>query len=167
MKKHFLFITLWLSPLLLIAATPGLAAVEKTVVSVTVAEEEALSGYDSYHEFIEFEEKGYQRIIFHAAIPLKEFKFIEIINNDEGLPVKARALYSLNELKPDEPFVVTWMEWGSMPHRGIVFIDEDNETRCYFIAMSGDDGSLVLNEHPVACQDAPGRSDEVKLLLVQ
>lgn len=155
MKKKLLFITLLLPTLLLIAATPVFTAMEENFVSVEVATEEAINRYDSYHEFIEFKEKGYQKIVFQAAVPLKEFKFIEIIRNDKGMPAKGRALYSLNELKPDKPFVVTWMEWGSMPHRGITFIDNKNETRCFFITLHGGDGSIVLSAYPVAYQGVP------------
>lgn len=155
MKKQFLFITLLLSTLLLISATPVFAAMGKSLVAVEVTAGDTLKKYDSYHEFIEFKEKDYQKLIFQAAVPLREFTFIEIVRNDKGMPVKGRALYSVDELKPGSPFVVTWMEWGSMPHRGITFIDENNETRCFFITMSGDDGSILLAEYPIAYQGVP------------
>ncbi|MDL2263972.1 hypothetical protein LJC31_04910 [Synergistaceae bacterium OttesenSCG-928-I11] len=149
MKKTILLIALLMPALLLITATPAFA------VSVEVATEEVLNRYDSYHEFMEFKEEGYQKIVFLTAAPLKAFKFIEIVRNDIGLPTAGNALYSLDELRPGEPFVVTWMEWGSMPHRGITFIDGNDQTRCFFISSHGGDGSLVLTEYPVVYQGVP------------
>ncbi|MDL2313509.1 hypothetical protein LJC36_00845 [Desulfovibrio sp. OttesenSCG-928-C14] len=155
MKKHFLFSTLLLSTLLSFAATPVFAAMGKNFVNVEVVTGPDLNRYSSYYEFMEFKENGYQKIVFQAAASLKEFKFIEISRNDKGMPVKGHALYSLDELKHDKPFVVTWMEQGSLPHRGVTFIDENNETRCFFIGLHGGDGSVVLSEYPVAYQGVP------------
>ncbi|MDL2216920.1 hypothetical protein LJB81_04250 [Desulfovibrio sp. OttesenSCG-928-M14] len=155
MKKHFLLGTPLLSILLLLAAAQAFAAMENSFVSVEAVTGDMLNRYDSYHEFMEFKEKDYQKVVFQAAVPLKKFQFIEIIRNDKGMPVKGGALYSLNELKPDKPFVVTWMEQGSLPHRGITFIDDNNEIRCFFINLHGADGSIVLSEYPVSCQGVP------------
>lgn len=155
MKKQFLLIALSLSTILLMSVTPVFAAMDKSFVSVEVATGEVLSKYSSYHEFIEFKEKDYQKLVFQAAVPLKSFTFIEIIRNDKGMPEKGRVLYSLDELNPDKPFVVTWMEWGLLPHRGITFIDNTNETKCFFIGQSGDDGSMLLTEYPVFYQGVP------------
>ncbi|MDL2209498.1 hypothetical protein LJC36_00975 [Desulfovibrio sp. OttesenSCG-928-C14] len=156
MKKQFLSISLLLSTLLLMAAAPAFAAMENSFVSVSVVTEETLGKYEFHHEFIEFKEKDYQKLVFQASVPLKSFTFIEIIRNDKGMPSKGRALYSLDALKPDKPFVVTWMEWGLLPHRGITFIDDNNATRCFFIGQSGDDGSMLLTEYPVSYQGVPG-----------
>jgi hypothetical protein len=38
------------------------------------------------------------------------------------------------------------MEWGSIPHRGISFKDGTDTTRYFYIAASGEDGSLLLVE---------------------
>lgn len=122
---------------------------EKALVSVDYATDELLGKYDSFAEFIEFEDEDYQKIIFTTNIAVKDFRFIEIGFEAEDTDVtffENNVLYSLAELLPTKPFVVTWMEWGSIPHRGISFIDETDTTRYFYIAMSGEDGSLLLVE---------------------
>ena len=122
---------------------------EKVHVSVDLATDEILSKYDSYAEFIEFEDDGYQKIVFTTNIPVKDFRFIAVDYKEENTNIvffESEVLFSLKELTPEEPFVVTWMEWGSTPHRGISFIDETDATRYFYIAMSGEDGSLLLVE---------------------
>jgi len=122
---------------------------EEVFVSVDYATDELLSKYDSFDEFVEFEDEGYQKIVFTTAIAVKDFRFIEVGYKDENMNVtffENKGLYSLEELSPEKPFVVTWMEWGSIPHRGISFVDETNTTRYFYIAMSGENASLHLVE---------------------
>ena len=122
---------------------------EQALVSVDYATDELLSTYDSCAEFIEFEDEGYQKIIFTTNIPVKDFRFIAVDYKEENTNIvffESEVLFSLKELTPEEPFVVTWMEWGSTPHRGISFIDETDATRYFYIAMSGEDSSLLLVE---------------------
>jgi len=122
---------------------------EEVLVSVDYATDELLSKYNSFNEFVEFEDEGYQRIIFTTSIAVKDFRFIEVGFKDEDKKVaffENDVLYSMAELSPEKPFVVTWMEWGTIPHRGISFVDETNTTRYFYISMSGKDGSLLLVE---------------------
>ena len=129
------------------ASTPP--ANEKAIVSVDLATDELLSIYDSYFEFIEFEDENYQKIIFTTNIAIKNFRFIEIGFKDEDTDFtffENKELYSIEELSPTKPFVVTWLEQGTIPHRGISFMDETGTIRYFYISMSGMDGSLLLVE---------------------
>lgn len=131
------------------SSKPGTSLTEEVLVSVDYATDELLSKYDSYAEWIEFEDEGYQKIIFTTNIAAKDFKFIEVNYRTEDADIiffENEVLYSLEELSPEEPFVVTWMEWGSIPHRGVSFVDETDTTRYFCIVMSGKDGSLHLDE---------------------
>ena len=122
---------------------------EKVFVSVDYATDELLSKYDFLDKFVEFEDEGYQKIIFTTNIKVKDFRFIEVGYEEKDMNVtffENKVLYSMEELSPEKPFVVTWMEWGSIPHRGISYVDETNNTRYFYIAMSGKDGSLLLVE---------------------
>lgn len=122
---------------------------EEFSVNVDYATAALLDKYDSFNEFIEFEEEGYQKIIFTVNIAVKNFSFIELgyTEGEDGLGiVESAVLYALDELSPGKPFVVTWMEWGSIPHRGISFTDEAGEARSFYVSMSGKDGSLLLVE---------------------
>jgi beta-lactamase regulating signal transducer with metallopeptidase domain len=118
-------------------------------IRIDLATDELLNKYDSYNEFIEFKDEDYQRIVITPYIELKNFKFIEIGYDESENKVKyfeKNVLYSIDKLLPQKPFVVTWMEWGSIPHRGISFVDENNKTRSFYIAQSGKDGALLLLE---------------------
>lgn len=128
---------------------PSDSATEEALVSVDYASDELLSEYDSFSEFIEFEDEGFQKIIFTTNIAVKDFRFIEVGYKDDDIDFtffENDVLYSLEELSPAKPFVVTWMEQGTIPHRGISFIDETGATRYFCIAMSGEDGSVFLVE---------------------
>lgn len=128
---------------------PSDPVTEKALVNVDYATDELLSKYDSFSEFTEFEDEGFQKIIFTTNIAVKDFKFIEVGFKDDNIDFtffESDVLYSLEELSPAKPFVVSWMEQGSIPHRGISFIDETGATRHFCITMSGEDGSVFLAE---------------------
>lgn len=128
---------------------PATSATEKVLVSVDYMTDELLSKYDSFAEFIEFEDESSQKIIFTTNIAVKNFKFIEVGYKDKDVNVtffENKVLYSLEELSPAKPFAAIWMERGTVPHRGISFIDETDTARYFYIAMSGEDGSLLLVE---------------------
>lgn len=118
-------------------------------VNVDYVTDDLLSKYSSYNEFTEFEEEGYQKIVFLADNSVRDFRFIQIGYEDEAANIyffESKELYSLPELSPEKPLVVTWMQAGTIPHRGITFVDEENISRYFYITMSGEDGSLRLVE---------------------
>ena len=124
-------------------------ATEEVEISLDLMRDELLDKYASYEEFIEFDDESYQKIIINTNVAVKDFKFIEIgYEEKENSPVflENKILYSLEQLSPEKPFIVTWMEQGAIPHRGISFVDESNATRYFYITASGEDGSLVLIE---------------------
>ena len=106
----------------------------------------ALDQLGSYHEFVEFDEVDHPRIVVTTGETVQHFHFVELqweFEGDESF-VWATILYSLDELRPAQPFVVTWMEWGTFPHRGISFEDEDGMIWIFAIQSSGYDGTLFL-----------------------
>lgn len=128
---------------------PIVSETEDVSLRVDYATDELLSKYDSFEEFVEFKDEDYQKIVFTTNITVKDFKFIEVAYKEEDSNIsffENKVLYSLDELSPEKPFIVTWMEQGAIPHRGISFVDETNTTRYFYIAMSGKDGSLLLVE---------------------
>ena len=121
---------------------------EELIVSVDYATEELINKYGAVEEF---EEEGFQKVIFTTNLAVKNFRFIEISYKEEDGTIKFfenKVLYSLDEFLPEKPFVVIWMEQGAIPHRGIAFDDESGTTRHYYLSMSGEDGSVLLVEFP-------------------
>ena len=108
-----------------------------------------LSQLNSYHEFVEFEEENTPRIVIWADVPLRDFYFVEVDFSPEYTMefMFAHIIYPKDELSPDVPFVVTFLNRGTIPHRGIVFFDEEYQDHRFFSIMkSGYDNSLSLLE---------------------
>ena len=121
---------------------------EELIVSVDCATNELINKYDAVEEF---DEAGDQKIILTTNLAVKNFRFIEIGYQEEDGSIKFfenKALFSLDEFLPNKPFVVTWMEQGAIPHRGVAFDDENGATRHFYLSMSGEDGSVLLVEFP-------------------
>jgi hypothetical protein len=121
---------------------------EKVSVSVDYAPDEISGEYDFFED--EYGDYETERIMFRTNTAVKDFSFIEIgfIEKDTDLKYyKSRSsLYSMNEFLPEKPLVVTWLEQGLMPHRGISFVDENDKTRYFYLSKSGEDNSLLLIE---------------------
>jgi hypothetical protein len=121
------------------------ASAKKVLLRVDLAPGKISGEYYLFEE----EYKGYtpSKIIFRTNIAAKDFKFIALEYDQKAEAIKpSKVLYSLDALLPEKPLVVTWMEIGSVPHRGISFLDENNVTRYFSLSVSGEDGSTVLAE---------------------
>ncbi len=119
---------------------------EKVLITADYATDEILSAYDSFSEFIESEEIS-QKIIFTTNVGVKSFSFIEVIYKEkdgEFAFFENGELFSTEDFSPEKPFLVSWMETGAIPNRGISFVDESGTTRYFYLASSGEDGSLIL-----------------------
>ena len=116
---------------------------QKVEISVDFADNVNL---DSFASLNEFHDEGDQRIIFMTNVPVAGFSYVEIGYTEDSDFFVDDVLFSLFELLPDSPFVVTWMHQGYIPHRGITYAGENGETRYFTINQSGEDGSLILVE---------------------
>jgi len=103
-----------------------------------------LEQVEHYHEFIHpnpwINERGsHMRIVFTTQVTVRNFKFLDIIWMDSSQIEGAEAhylvrnvLYSLEELTPEIPFVVTGISLGCVLAReAFSFIDEDDELRVF------------------------------------
>ena len=108
-----------------------------------------LNQYNYYNEYTEINEPDTQKIVITTDKTVIEFHFVEIDFDyfDGSDTVLATILHSAGELSPEKPFVVNWAQRGSIPHRGVVFLDEGAKAnRLLIISESGEDGSLILVE---------------------
>jgi len=108
---------------------------------VELATEENLRPYNTPVEFVEFPEEGYQRIAIIPNIEMRDFQWFEVGSNDESEDVDSmfyvrNVLHRAGDLEAHTPFVVTWMEFGTMPHRGFSFVDANGERRHYTVGMN-------------------------------
>ncbi|MCL2828376.1 MAG: hypothetical protein FWD99_06515 [Oscillospiraceae bacterium] len=114
-----------------------------------------LSQVEHYHEFIYCEDD--MRIIFTTEATVHHFRFLSIVWNDnffsedadesERLYSVRSILYSLDELSPGIPFVVTGANMGSsaIATNGFSFVDKNGTTRYFAFHMSGYEG----DDHPI------------------
>ena len=107
---------------------------------------------DAYETFVETGYENAPMIIISTNIEISEFKYIEIeldesVVRDKIVFRETRVICELEYLTPERSFAVAWLDIGTIPNRGISFVDENGMIRCFSISSSGYDGSLLLNEY--------------------
>jgi len=115
------------------------------------ATEEFLAKYETYDKYVEpKEDEGPPVLVaLSACVELRDFKFIELGYKQDGDAIsffENTVLYSCSKLMPEKPLVVAVSFPWIMPTRGISFIDESGTVRYFYLAMSGEDGSLLFVE---------------------
>lgn len=105
---------------------------------ISIATDEVLSKYKSYHEYTN--DKDGEKLFIRTNTKVKEFAFISI--KVDGMKNKLSynagdTLFSADELSPEKPFVVKLLIPGSSPAYGISFVDANGATRYYIINLSG------------------------------
>ncbi|MCL2864826.1 MAG: hypothetical protein FWE25_04695 [Lachnospiraceae bacterium] len=128
--------------------------IDDITIHVALATDDFLEEFDSYVDLIEFNEPDFQKIAFVANHALENFRWIEInyeIENEHYIFHEESILFSMETLDANEPFVVTWLEEGTIPHRGISFVDDNSVRRYFTLHMNhsdegGDTGTYVLIE---------------------
>ncbi len=120
------------------------------IVSVDYASDDFLAQTGTYDEVIIDASDPLAKVVFTANITVKDFKYLEILLTDcVGDKCSfdiVEELYSINELRPERPLVIGMEFVGSIPNRGISFVDETGTTRYFSINQSGKDGSVFLLE---------------------
>jgi hypothetical protein len=149
MKKFITVISMAISVIAFVCAPSGAAAASEPQVIARWAEE-ALAGYSAYDVFIADTSEWQVKIVFSAEGGVRDFKVLKLDIEDideNGKPTfSAVELYARSRLAPERPLVLGMTFWGSIPHYGISYVDESGTTRNYYIDMSGEDGSLYLEE---------------------
>jgi hypothetical protein len=115
--------------------------------------EEALSGYSAYDEFIADTTEPQVMILLSAEGSVRDFKVLKLnfedIDESGKVMFSAIELYTQDMLAPERPLVVGMTFFGLIPNNGISFIDDSGTTRNYAINISGEDGSLFMEEADV------------------
>jgi len=121
---------------------------EEIPVHVDYATDETLSQYPSYiDEYVEYEYAIKIILITDAAV--KEFRYIKVdynFDDDNVVFLEGETLHSMDEWLPEQPLVASTDFPGIFPTTGITFVDANDVKRCFYINVSGKDGSLSLVE---------------------
>ena len=128
------------------SSTAGDAGAEP---SVRVQEAEgALAGFPEHDEFIADTTEPQVKVLFSTGKDVRDFKVLALTleDSDEKITFSAKELYALDKLTPKRPLVVGLTSYGTIPHYGVSYVDENGATRSFAVSESGEDGSLFLME---------------------
>jgi hypothetical protein len=116
-----------------------------------------LDQIEHYHEFIHREDLA--RIVFTTEATVREFSFLDIMWNEnfswddsdgnERRYLVRDVLYTLDELTPEVPFVVTGASMGCIfADNGFSFVDETGVTRYFefYVNACDDTGGFMVAE---------------------
>ena len=137
-------------------------AVPGGAVTVQISSPAILSQYRSFIEHTDESASGAQKIVFTAAAPVRDFKYlaIQLVYDEEREQftlLETAVHYSIDELLPARPLVVNWMPVGTFPHAGISYIDAHNVKR-YFAIMDNTDAGPEEGGVPVFLSEYPAGS---------
>lgn len=107
------------------------------------------SRINAFDDVIDFSEhgNGHQNIIIIPGIVITNFAYISIgLCSDNFYLYEDNVLFTLDELLPEQPFLVNWQEDGYTPHKGVRFVDHHNRTRYFFITTDISDGNILMIE---------------------
>ena len=81
-------------------------------------------------------------------VPLANFRYFALDYPEGGItPAEGRLISDFNGVfNPDQLFVVGFMQPGLTSTRGIAFTDADGIEHRFALAISGEDGSIILEE---------------------
>lgn len=106
-----------------------------------------LKEYDEF-EVDEAKSSEYEvKVILQTNTNIKDFKVVKIDSNKTGLFI-SKELYKLDEFTPKKPLVLGVVFPGSIPQYGISYTKDNGEIVNLTIDISGEDGSISLNELP-------------------
>ncbi len=109
--------------------------------------DEGMLNSGDYHEFTADSSEYTVKLVFKANEVLTDVHFYSLEYGDNGALAVSEELYTLSELTPDKPLVTGVVFYGSMTTYGISFTDSDGQTHHCAVSLSGEDGSLLMNEY--------------------
>jgi len=115
--------------------------IDEVIINVSYVDDSFFEKYKTYDSFIQNEDSG--RIVFTANVPVNDFSWLSLtmgFDDIDGIIYDVEEeLYSLDELNPEKPFVVSWQEVGIMSCFGFSYRDKDGVKK-YFVGRVGNYG---------------------------
>ena len=112
--------------------------------------EGALAGFPEHDTFIADATEPQVKVLFSTERGVRDFKVLaltlENVDKDGKITFSVKELYALDKLTPERPLMVGLTFFGTIPHYGIAYADENGVTRSFAVDESGEDGSLYLWE---------------------
>lgn len=117
---------------------------EKALLTAAFADETLLDG-TGYTQYIADDSDYMVKLVFRAGETLSKVSFLSMQFGENGYE-PAETLYTLDTLSPETPFVAGVVFYGDMTAYGLTFTDASGAVHGYTVAVSGRNGSLILNE---------------------
>ncbi|MGN0688231.1 MAG: hypothetical protein ACI4KA_09005 [Oscillospiraceae bacterium] len=112
--------------------------------------EDILSDSTEYDEFVADESEPQTKIAFTTDTEISDFKLLALtcddISDDGEITFSVQECFRQDKLVPERPLVIGLTFIGDIPNYGFSYIDSDGTSRRFTIAMSGMDGSLIMQE---------------------
>ncbi len=104
----------------------------------------------AYDEFVADTTKPQSRILFTTDSTVTKFKVLGLqlkeVDPQGKIIFTEEELYSQETLTPQRPLLVVLTFYGDLPHYGISYLDENGRAQKYSVQISGEDGTLILND---------------------
>jgi len=114
---------------------------DEAFISVSYADESFFKKYQTYDSFIDDNEYAH-KIAFIPNVPVNNFSWLSVgidFDNDGFIYKIENELYKVNELHPQKPLVVSWVEVGMMSAFAFSYRDKDGQKK-YFLGQAGNYG---------------------------
>jgi hypothetical protein len=112
--------------------------------------EDILAQYGDYDEFSIDETEPQSRVALTTDRTVHELNVLmlalESVDDDGNIHFSTEELLEDYSLLPDTPLVLVMTFYGSIPQYGISYEDESGTTRYFAFTVSGEDGSILLDE---------------------
>jgi hypothetical protein len=112
--------------------------------------EEVASEASRYDVFVADTQPESVKIAFTTDRNVSDFNVLKLelkeVGEDGRPDFSVTKLHQQDVLTPDCPLLVGLSFFGTVPHYGISYVDEDGQTRSFAVEQCGEDGSPVLTE---------------------
>lgn len=126
----------------------GYPATQRTVWIAPPGEQ--LFQYPSHEEAVIDNSEYATGALLLSDYPVTDLKVLSLelkdVSQDGKITYSEREMYSLPVLFPSRPLLMTVTFEGSIPTRGISYVDADGTTRRFTLSLSGEDGTFLLTE---------------------
>lgn len=145
-------------------------SIEAATLTILPSTEQLLSEYSAVYEFDMSEDEYVHTLLLKTDTVIKNLRLFDIGIKDESDDLSLYEngiLYSIEEFTPDKPLLISMSFPGSAPSKGLCYTDTDGATKYYYIAMSGDDGSIMLVQFDNSEPEISSMFENVFLMLVR
>ncbi|SCW70646.1 hypothetical protein SAMN02910456_02703 [Ruminococcaceae bacterium YRB3002] len=111
--------------------------------------DDALKKVKDYEWYANEDGPSDSQVMFYTDKKVTDLKFIELRNvqaDESGLSFTEMEVFTQPELVPDKGLLVNISFVGDLPEYAFSYVDTDGTVRKYMLSVSGNDGSIFVQE---------------------